>query len=65
MPGRVLAVRAEAGDRVGDGQPLVTLEAMKMEHPVPAPYPCTIRAVLCEIGDQVSGGAPLLEIESL
>jgi acetyl-CoA/propionyl-CoA carboxylase biotin carboxyl carrier protein len=65
MPGRVLAVRAEAGDRVGAGEPLVTLEAMKMEHPVPAPYPCTIRAVLCEIGDQVSGGAPLVEIESL
>ncbi len=63
MPGRVVAVRQAVGDEVSAGTPLVILEAMKMEHPVTAPYGCTITAVWCATGDQVQGGAPLLEIE--
>jgi 3-methylcrotonyl-CoA carboxylase alpha subunit len=38
MPGRVIAVEVRQGDRVAKGQKLLTLEAMKMEHSLAAPF---------------------------
>src|SRR5690606_18097619 len=38
MPGKVVAVQVKAGDAVARGQPLVVLEAMKMEHALAAPF---------------------------
>jgi biotin carboxyl carrier protein len=44
-------------------QPLVVLEAMKMETPLVSPYDATVKRVLASEGEQVAGGAVLLELE--
>jgi biotin carboxyl carrier protein len=64
MPGTVLDVRVVAGDVVRPREPIVVLEAMKMEHPITAPFEATVRAVHVEPGDAVEAGAPLAELES-
>jgi acetyl-CoA/propionyl-CoA carboxylase biotin carboxyl carrier protein len=53
MPGTVLAVHVRAGDDVTPGQPLVSVEAMKMEHVVTAAAAGRIRQVLVQPGDSV------------
>jgi biotin carboxyl carrier protein len=63
MPGTVIKVLVEAGARVTARQPLVVLEAMKMETPLVAPYDATVRRVHVSEGDRVAGGAPLVELE--
>ena len=63
MPGVVLRVLAGEGDRVQARQPLVLLEAMKMETPLFSPYEAVVRRVLVAEGDRVSGGAVLVELE--
>jgi acetyl/propionyl-CoA carboxylase alpha subunit len=62
MPGTVLRVHVAAGDRVEARQPLVVLEAMKMETPLLAPYAAEVRRVRVQAGDRVAGGALLLEL---
>ena len=51
------------GDRVQPRQPLVVLEAMKMETPIVSPYEAVVRWVHVSEGDQVAGGALLVELE--
>jgi acetyl-CoA/propionyl-CoA carboxylase biotin carboxyl carrier protein len=63
MPGAVLAVHHAAGDRVTAGDAIVTLEAMKMEHAVPAGVDGTLADVSVRAGDQVSRGQLLAVIE--
>jgi biotin carboxyl carrier protein len=63
MPGTVLAVHVEAGAVVEPGDPLVTLEAMKMEHVVTAPGPGTIAEVAVRPVDQVIRGQLLVQLE--
>jgi acetyl/propionyl-CoA carboxylase alpha subunit len=63
MPGTVIRVLVAAGDRVEARQPLVVLEAMKMETPVVAPYDGTVGGVHVEEGDAVAGGTLLVELE--
>ncbi len=65
MPGRVVAVRVRVGERVERDQPLVVLEAMKMENDVCAPIAGTVRAVHVEAGQSVAGGDVLVEVEPL
>ncbi len=60
MPGKVLEVSVEPGQRVEAGRVLMVLEAMKMEHRVHAPADGTVTAVLVAAGDQVATGAELL-----
>ncbi len=64
MNGRVVAVQVQAGERVAAGQPLVTLEAMKMEHIHVAPLAGTVKAVHAAVGDQVPTGRVVVEIEA-
>jgi acetyl/propionyl-CoA carboxylase alpha subunit len=64
MPGKVAAVAVTAGQAVTRGQPLVTLEAMKMEHVLTAPFDGTVAAVPAEVGAQVSEGATLVRLEA-
>ncbi|MGP6171196.1 acetyl/propionyl/methylcrotonyl-CoA carboxylase subunit alpha [Microbacterium sp. A204] len=52
MPGSVVAVHVSDGVRVSQGDPLVSIEAMKMEHPVLAPHDGTVH-LLVAVGDQV------------
>ncbi len=63
MPGTVIKVLAAEGDRVQPRQPLVVLEAMKMETPVVSPYEAVVRAVRVREGDSVGGGDVLVELE--
>jgi acetyl/propionyl-CoA carboxylase alpha subunit len=63
MPGTVLRVFAKAGDRVSHRQPLLVLEAMKMETPVVSPYDAVIKTIHVAEGDRVAGGALLIELE--
>jgi biotin carboxyl carrier protein len=44
-------------------QPLLVLEAMKMETPLVSPYDATVRAVHVSDGDRVAGGVVLVELE--
>jgi acetyl/propionyl-CoA carboxylase alpha subunit len=63
MPGTVIKVLVAEGDRVQPRQPLVVLEAMKMETPVVSPYEAVVRAVHVGEGDRVAGGTLLVELE--
>jgi acetyl/propionyl-CoA carboxylase alpha subunit len=63
MPGTVIRLLVGAGDLVRARQPLVVLEAMKMETPLTSPYDATVRAVHVAEGDRVAGGAVLVELD--
>jgi 3-methylcrotonyl-CoA carboxylase alpha subunit len=64
MPGSVLAVHVRAGDTVAAGDPVITLEAMKMEHVVAAPITGRVGEVLVSPADQVVRGQLLGTIEA-
>ncbi len=64
MNGRVVAVLVKAGERVAAGQPVMTLEAMKMEHVHAAPVAGTISAIDVAEGEQVTTGKIVVEIEA-
>jgi propionyl-CoA carboxylase alpha chain len=63
MPGLVVAVKVAAGDRVSAGQPLLALEAMKMEHAVVAPAAGVLTELRVAAGTQVNAGDVLAVIE--
>jgi biotin carboxyl carrier protein len=63
MPGTVLRVLVREGERVQSRQPLVVLEAMKMETPLVSPYEGVVLSVHVSEGDRVAGGAPIVELE--
>ena len=60
MPGRIIAVHVSAGKMVEKGAPLITLEAMKMEHTLKAGHAGKIEYVGCKPGDQIREGQELL-----
>ncbi|MBR7780580.1 acetyl/propionyl/methylcrotonyl-CoA carboxylase subunit alpha [Undibacterium luofuense] len=60
MPGKIVAVMTEKGRAVKKGEPLLIMEAMKMEHTISAPHDGEIAEILYAVGDQVSEGAQLL-----
>jgi propionyl-CoA carboxylase alpha chain len=62
MPGAVVRVDVAEGDSVMAGQPLLVLEAMKMEHEIVAPSDGTVSALPVGVGDQVDAGALLAAI---
>jgi acetyl/propionyl-CoA carboxylase alpha subunit len=62
MPGRIASVPARPGARVTRGQTLATLEAMKMEHALTAPFDGVVAEVFCAVGDQVQEGALLVQL---
>ena len=63
MPGGILAVHARAGDTIDAGDPIATLEAMKMEHAVPAPIKGRVAELRVRPGDQVARGDLLAVVE--
>jgi propionyl-CoA carboxylase alpha chain len=65
MPGAVVRVSVAVGDVVAAGEPLLVLEAMKMEHQLVAPEAGVVRAVHAEPGRQVEPGAVLVIVEVL
>jgi 3-methylcrotonyl-CoA carboxylase alpha subunit len=64
LTGIVARVLVAPGDQVKARQPLVVLEAMKMEHTIAAPALARVRAVHAVPGDRVTGGALLVELEA-
>jgi biotin carboxyl carrier protein len=64
MPGVVTRVMVRPGEHVEAGQPLLALEAMKMEHLVRSPRAGVVRSVGATVGEMVAGGLSLVELES-
>jgi 3-methylcrotonyl-CoA carboxylase alpha subunit len=62
MPGRIVKVAVQTGDQVTQNQPLLVLEAMKMEHVVEAPHAAMVLDVRVQPGEQVPAGALLVTL---
>ena len=63
MPGRIVTVQVAKGDRVAKGAPLLTLEAMKMEHVLTAPFEAVVAELEAEAGGQVAEGVVLVRLD--
>jgi 3-methylcrotonyl-CoA carboxylase alpha subunit len=63
LPGKIIDLRVKPGDTVSRGQPLLVLEAMKMEHTLAAPADGKVKSVRYAVGEQVPEGAELVEFE--
>jgi 3-methylcrotonyl-CoA carboxylase alpha subunit len=64
MPGKIVATPVKAGDAVTKGQPVIVLEAMKMEHALNAPFDGVVGEVAFGVGDQVPADAVLATVNS-
>jgi biotin carboxyl carrier protein len=62
LPGVVLSIKCQPGDRVSVGSVLLTLEAMKMENEITAPAPGSVRRVMVREGQTVEQGQALVEL---
>jgi 3-methylcrotonyl-CoA carboxylase alpha subunit len=65
LPGTVVAVHVTTGQHVARGAPLVTVEAMKMEHTLTAPYDGRVARVAFGLTERVAAGAILVELSPL
>jgi 3-methylcrotonyl-CoA carboxylase alpha subunit len=65
LPGTVVAVHVKNGQKVARGAPLITVEAMKMEHTLTAPYDGVVSNVAFGLADRVQAGAVLVELAPL
>lgn len=64
MPGKIIAIHTSSGTKVEPGTPLLTLEAMKMEHTINAPKEGIVREIHFQAGQMVEEGAELISIVS-
>ena len=64
MPGKVLQVRISEGDAVSEGDVLVIMEAMKMEHTLRAPFAGSVQSLRAAAGDQVEADQVLVVVEA-
>jgi biotin carboxyl carrier protein len=62
LPGLVIRIAVVPGDTVSAGDPLVTIEAMKMQNEIRAPRGGEIAAVEVEAGQTIAGGAVLVRL---
>jgi len=63
MPGKIVALLVSAAQEVKKGEPLLIMEAMKMEHTIVAPKDGVVKELMYLVGDQVADGAQLLIFE--
>jgi 3-methylcrotonyl-CoA carboxylase alpha subunit len=63
LPGTVVALLAKEGDTLEKGAAILTLEVMKMEQTLRAPFAGVLRAIRCKVGDIVGEGVELAEVE--
>jgi biotin carboxyl carrier protein len=63
MPGRVVQVLAAPGDEVQEGQPILVLEAMKMQNEIKAPQAGELTRICFQAGDYVEAGSILFTVE--
>jgi len=64
LPGTVVAVHVAVGESVRRGAPLITLEAMKMEHTVTAPHAGVVERLPFQLADRVAAGSVLVELKA-
>jgi biotin carboxyl carrier protein len=64
MPGKIVDVLVQEGQEVTAGQPLLIMEAMKMENEMKASHACVIKEILVKKGDSVETGAVLIKFEA-
>ena len=64
MPGSVVGIAVAVGDAVHQGDPLIVVEAMKMEHSIAAPFDGVVKELCFAVGDQVEEGDELLVVEA-
>ena len=65
MPGKILDILVSEGDEVTKGQPVVILEAMKMENELKAAIDGTVSSISVEVGQSLEKNSPILEIENI
>jgi acetyl/propionyl-CoA carboxylase alpha subunit len=65
LPGTIVAVHVATGQQVARGTPLVTVEAMKMEHTLTAPYDGVVARIAYGLTERVQAGATLVELSPL
>jgi biotin carboxyl carrier protein len=63
MPGKIVKLLVETGDEVTKKQPLVIVEAMKMEHQVNSPVDAIVKTINFKDGDQVDTETPIIELD--
>jgi 3-methylcrotonyl-CoA carboxylase alpha subunit len=63
LPGTVVALLAEEGAKLEKGAPILTLEVMKMEQTLRAPFAGVLKKIKCKVGDIVQEGVELAEVE--
>jgi 3-methylcrotonyl-CoA carboxylase alpha subunit len=63
LPGTVVALLAEVGATLEKGAPILTLEVMKMEQTLRAPFAGVLKLIKCKVGDIVQEGVELAEVE--
>jgi 3-methylcrotonyl-CoA carboxylase alpha subunit len=63
LPGTVVALLAKEGDALEKGAAILTLEVMKMEQTLRAPFAGVLKAIRCKVGDIVGEGVELAEVE--
>jgi biotin carboxyl carrier protein len=62
MPGLIVAIKVAAGDVVDAGQPLVVMEAMKMQNELPAPGAGRVEKIHVQVGQSVESGGALVTL---
>ena len=63
LPGRIISIDVQPGDRVTTGQPVAVIESMKMEQAIASPREGTVSAVAVSPGATVAYGQTLIEFE--
>ncbi|RLI05612.1 hypothetical protein DRO26_01725 [Candidatus Bathyarchaeota archaeon] len=63
MRGIITKILVAVGDKVKKGDPVVVLEAMKMENLIESPYQGTVKQILVSVGNNVATGDPLVVVE--
>lgn len=63
MPGTVISVKVNVGDKVAKGQPLIVLSAMKMEMVVQSPVSGTVKRIVAEKDMKLEGDDLILDID--
>jgi 3-methylcrotonyl-CoA carboxylase alpha subunit len=65
LPGTVVALLAQEGATLEKGAPILTLEVMKMEQTLRAPFAGVLKVIKCKVGDVVQEGVELAEVEPI
>lgn len=63
IPGKIVSIAVEEGDKVGEGDVVMILEAMKMQNEIQAPLSGKVTAVNCKPGDSIEANSPLVIIQ--